>query len=546
MSALRDAHRFYPSVANLKKLGAIDIGTNTIKLLVAAVGTDGTLETILREKSLVRLGTEALAMGRLSGEAITATADTIRTFLRSIEGCGAELGRAVGTCALREAGNAEAFVEEIRRRTGVTIDVISGDEEARLLNLAVRSEFPARFDPLLLVDIGGGSTELVISDGRRVYFSESLPVGAVRLAGRYGKHDPPTREDREAMKKEIRAIARKSCEDVRRVGFATCVGSSGTIQSLSLVHEAAIVGREPAPSGHRTLSRKGLKKVNRLLWRTTTKEKLRIAGLDPRRRDISVPGGILLSWLLKRTGADSIVIGERGLREGVLLDHVARSGRARRPTGDRDVRARSVDRLLRRHNSDVAHGAQVARLAMELFDRTQSLHQLTSAERESLQYGALLHDIGASVGYRKHQRHSYYLITHGGLTGFSEQEIEVLACLARYHRKGLPDESADPWRRLDPYVRPTVEKLIALLRIADGLDRTHRQVVTELACRVGLREVQFRVRSREDCEGELWATRKKANLFERVFDRKTLFRSSEADPEQRVSRRSPLRAVSGG
>src|SRR5207248_876711 len=162
-------------------------------------------------------------------------------------------------------------------------------------------------DPLFLIDIGGGSTELVISNGSRVLLAESLPVGVVRLADRYSRNDPPSDRDRKAMRKAIRAVARRAVEAVRKKGFRTCGGSSGTIQSLSLVHEAAILGREPSPTGHRTLTRGDLKKVNRLLRRTSEKDKLRVPGLDPRRRDIAVPGGILLSWILKRTGADAIV-----------------------------------------------------------------------------------------------------------------------------------------------------------------------------------------------------------------------------------------------
>ncbi|MGH9364082.1 MAG: hypothetical protein ACRD1B_02295, partial [Thermoanaerobaculia bacterium] len=432
----------------MKKLAAIDIGTNSMKLLVAAVEEDGSLEVLSRERALVRLGSETLVSGRLSPEAIEAGASAVEHFLAIARGSGAEVVRAVATCAVREAGNSRDFVEAVRKRTGLTVDVISGEEEARLINLAVRSEFPASLDPLFLVDIGGGSTEFVVSGGNRVRLTESLPLGVVRLAGRFARNDPPTSRDRRDMKKAIRAAGKRPARAVRRAGFKTCVGSSGTIQSLSLVYEAAVRGREPSPTGHRTLTREGLKRVNRLLRRTTEKEKLTIPGLDPRRRDIAVPGGLLLAWILKRTGAEAIVVGDRGLREGILLDHVARQGQRRAP--DRDVRARSVDRLLRRGNAEVLHAAQVARLALELFDRTHALHQLSATQREWLQYGALLHDIGCYVGYAKHQRHSYYLITHGDLTGFSADEVEVMASLALYHKGGGPRESHENWRRMDP------------------------------------------------------------------------------------------------
>jgi len=520
----------------MRTLAAIDVGTNSIKLLVANLEEDGTLEVLLREKAMVRLGSETLRTGRLSPEAIEAGASTVEHFAKLAEGSGAKVVRAVATCAVREAANSDDFVAAVQKRTGVRVEVISGEEEARLINLALRSEFPARQDPLFLIDIGGGSTELVISDGSRVLLTESLPLGVVRLADQYGRNDPPSEKDVRAMKKAIRAVAKKAVEAVRKKGFKTCVGSSGTIQSLSLVHEAAVLGREPSPTGHRTLTRDGLKKVNRLMRRTTEKEKLRIAGLDPRRRDIAVPGGVLLSWILKRTGAEAIVVGERGLREGLLLDFGARHGEAKVPAS-RDMRARSVDRLLRRGNAEVLHAAHVARLALELFDQTHALHQLTATEREWLQYGALLHDIGCYIGYAKHHRHSYYLITHGDLTGFSADEIEVLASLARYHKGGRPKESHENWRRLDPYLRVVVEKLAAILRIADGLDRSHRQIITDVSCRIRPRKIELEATARADCEPELDAARKKANLFERVFDRNVVVRAVPAGLRQEVHQR---------
>ena len=251
------------------------------------------------------------------------------------------------------------------------------------------------------------------------------------------------------MKKEIRAAAKRAAEAVRKKGFKTCVGSSGTIQSLSLVHEAAVLGPRAEP--HRPPDADPRRPEEGQPAPAPDDRE----GEAPRSRGSTrggatspCPGGVLLAWILKRTGAEAIVVGERGLREGLLLDYVARHGEARLPA-NRDMRARSVDRLLRRGNAEVLHAAHVARLALELFDQTHALHQLTATEREWLQYGALLHDIGCYIGYAKHQRHSYYLITHGDLTGFSADEIEVLASLARYHKGGRPKDSHENWRRLE-------------------------------------------------------------------------------------------------
>jgi len=520
-----------------KTLAAIDVGTNTIKLLVAAVDEDGALEVLAREKEMVRLGTETLFTGRLSEEAIEAGVSAVEKLVRDARGAGAEEIRAVATCALREAANAEVFQVAVLRRTGVSLEVISGEEEARLIHLAARSEFPSEMDPLLVIDVGGGSTELVVSRAGRILLTESIPLGVVRLATRFARNDPPTRENRAEMKKAVRKAARRPVEAVRKTGFRACVGSSGTIQSLSLVYEAAIRGREPRTAGHRTLTRSGLKKVNRILRRTTLREKLRVPGLDPRRRDIAVPGGILLGWILKQVGADAIVVGERGLREGLLLDYVARHGQARFGAADRDVRSRSVDRLLRRSNTEVFHAAHVARLALELFDQTHSLHQLAAAERELLQHAALLHDVGYAVGRSKHNRHSYYLITHADLTGFAAEEIEAIASIARYHRGRLPKEAHENWKALDPTLRPVVEKLSALLRIADGLDQSNGQVVVGVKCRVRPRRVEFEAVAQEDCEAELAAARKRADLFEKVFGRRAVFRATAAERREKLHQR---------
>ena len=321
--------------------------------------------------------------------------------------------------------------------------------------------------------------------------TESLPLGVVRLADRHARNDPPSDKDARAMKKAIRAVAKRAAEAVRKKGFKTCVGSSGTIQSLSLVHEAAVLGREPSPTGHRTLTRDGLKKVNRLLRRTTEKEKLRVPGARsaaPRHRRAGRAAAVLDPEAHRARRRSSWASGACAR----VCSSTTWPGTARPASpANRDMRARSVDRLLRRGNAEVLHAAHVARLALELFDQTHALHQLTATEREWLQYGALLHDIGCYIGYAKHQRHSYYLITHGDLTGFSADEIEVLASLARYHKGGGPKASHENWRRLNPYLQAVVEKLAAILRIADGLDRSHRQIVTGVSCRVRSRKIEL-------------------------------------------------------
>lgn len=509
-------------------LASIDIGSNTVKLLVAEVGPDGELKILAREKELVRLGHETFLTGKLSPDAVLAGAEAVERLVRRARSAGAEAVRAVATCAVREAENAEEFVEAVRARCGVDVEVISGEEEARLITLGVRSEFPASCDPVFLIDIGGGSTEIVVFDGDRVLLAESLELGAVRLAEKYVRNDPPIGEEWKALKRVARRRAAAACRKVRREGFKTCVGSSGTVQSLSMVYEAAVRGRDIFPTGHRTLPIRGLKKVNRILRKTTLKEKLKVPGLDPRRRDIALPGGAVLAQILKLSGAREILTGERGLREGLLLDFAARRVHEAPRSAPRDVREASVDALARRANFEVLHAEFVARIADQIFESTHPLHQMTRKEREWLRFAALLHDIGSSIGFSRHHKHSYYLITHGDLTGFSVEEIETIAAVARFHRGGMPGKRHAEWNKLDPWRRHSVEKLAAILRIADGLDRSHAQTVEGVACRLRQKKVILEVSATEDVRAEIESAMRKGDLFQRVFGRRIECRPAPA------------------
>jgi exopolyphosphatase/guanosine-5'-triphosphate,3'-diphosphate pyrophosphatase len=498
-------------------LAAIDIGTNSLKLLVGKIDESGSLEVVSREKESVRLGHETLVTGLLAPEAISAAVTVINRFARIARGQEATEVRAVATCAVREAANASAFCDAVRERCGVEVEVLSGEEEARLINLALRSEFPASCDPLFVVDIGGGSTELVVSKGDDILFTESLELGTVRLSEMFVKSDPIADSEYREMKKLIRDRVKRAAARVRKIGFSTCVGSAGTIHAIATVEEVSLHG-PVALSGHRRLASDDVRRWVKRFRSTSLKEKLRIPGLDPRRRDIILAGAMLLSRILRETGATEILTGERGLREGAILDLIAR-GRSAGEGISRDARAASVDRLLRRSGAEIPHAERVSELALAIFDRTNALHQLTSRERELLQYAAELHDVGRAVGYDGHQRHSYYVIAHAELSGFSRDEIEMIASVARYH-EGRKRPGRRELSRLGPWQQHVVEKLAAILRVADGLDRSHRQVIDRIECRIKPRKLILEAAASADCEPELAAARRKSDLFRRVFGKK--------------------------
>ncbi len=301
---------------------------------------------------------------------------------------------------------------------------------------------------------------------------------------------------------------------VGKARIKTAVGTSGTILAVAQI-AAHLAGRAGSGGGHKSISRRDLRKVVELLVSTTLKQKARIGGLDADRADIVTAGAILLDELFRAFGIETLLASERSLRDALVLESPVPP--ARRRAGERNVRRESVRRLAGRSGAPPRHAERVRDFALALFDQTHALHQLTALEREWLEHAALLHDLGLSVAYARHHHHSHYLILHGDLKGFTQDEVEVIALVARYHRKAPPGPSHDAFRALDPWKKPVVEKLAALLRVADALDRTHRGLVRRVRVTLRGKKAHLSIGARAACDLELWALRKKGKLFENVF-----------------------------
>lgn len=516
-------------------LAAIDAGSNSIKLLVARTGDGDHLDVLAREKVMVRLGHDTLQTGRLSEEALEAGVACLERFAALARAAGAERILCAATCAVREAENAAELALRVKRRADLDLEVISGEEEARLITRAVRSDFPASADPLLVIDIGGGSTEVILSSGGSTTpIIESLELGAVRLTERYVKTDPVSKDALSDLRDEIERRVRRLEKAIRARGFATAVGTSGTIVALAQLAAASVSAASAgaaarrgrpfgATTGHLVLERKALDAIVEDLSRTTLREKARIPGLDQKRADILTAGAVLLQVLMERFRIRRLVASDRSLREGMVLDALDRarsvSGAAPAAETERDVRRESIQRLGRRSHLERPHAEKTRDLALLLFDKTHALHQLAGREREWLEHAAFLHDAGTAIGYRAHHKHTEYLIAHAELKGFSAVEISVIAQVARYHRKSRPKRSHEAFARLDPFLAPIVEKLSAILRLADALDRSHRQVVTNVEVSVRRKRIVLGLDVDGSPDLELWAAGKKSDLFERVFDR---------------------------
>ena len=461
-------------------LAAIDIGTNSFHLVIARADVSGRFEVIGREKAAVRLGSGQSEMKRLAPAAIDRGIDALRRFRQVADVADAPI-RAVATSAVREAQNRAVFLRRAWEEAGIDVEVISGFEEARLIHLGVLQAVPVFDQRMLLVDIGGGSTEVLVGQRGESLAARSLKLGAIRMTRRFfdTRVIEPTAVDK--CRRYVRSALASFAREVTRHGFDVAVGSSGTVQAVAAMVAAARGEAVPQTFNNFTFSAAELKAVvAQLAAAPTVAERRRIAGLDASRADIILGGAVILEQVVAEFGVDALTVSDYALREGVLLDTLQRS-RGRSLHHLSDLRRRSVDHLAALMDDDPDHSARVAALALELFDATHDRHQLPDDTREYLEAAALLCNVGLFVSHAQHHKHSYYVIRNSEhLTGFTDREIEIIAQTARYHRKSAPKLKHPDFARLAPGDQQVVRALAALLRVAIALDRTHAGLVASV------------------------------------------------------------------
>ena len=499
------------------RVAAIDIGTNSIHMIVVEIRPDLSFGVIDREKEMVRLGAGGLDGRALTPEAMHAALQVLSKFRRLAESHRVDDVIAVATSATREAENGGDFLRAVTQQTGIRPRVISGTEEARLIHQAAVYGVSLPGDAAVVVDIGGGSVEVTRGAGSSIDLGRSFKLGVIRLTERFIKSDPLDARDERKLVKHVDGEIGKYLDQIVRAGFDRVVGTSGTILSLGSVVGAAEGKAAGGSLRNRRISAKQLHRIRKDLTSIELERRLRVPGLEPRRADLAVAGAILLDEILRRLGAADITLCDLSLREGLVLDYIARH-RKEIAQADRypDVKRRSVFELAERCNYWPEHSQQVARLAMALFDHTRAIHGLTDRERELLEYASLLHDIGVHISYERHHKHSYYLITNGHLRGFEPEEIEVIALVARYHRQATPKRKHDGFGGLKRRTRRTVRTLAAILRLAESLDRSHSQIISGLELHDRGDDDLLQIRSTGDAELELWSAARHAAPFERL------------------------------
>jgi exopolyphosphatase/guanosine-5'-triphosphate,3'-diphosphate pyrophosphatase len=509
------------------KLAAIDIGTNSVHMIVVRVRPDLSFEVIDREKEMVRLGAGGLDGRRLTDSAMTAALNALAKFRRIAESHAVDEILAAATSATREAENGPEFLGAIERQTGIRPRVISGTEEARLIHLAAVYGVDVTRGKAVVIDIGGGSVEITLGNAKKLDLGRSFKLGVIRLTERFVKSDPLAPRDERRLARHVAAQIDAHVSAIVKAGFDRVIGTSGTILALGSMTAHEESGETPEELRNLRLPVKAIHRLRKRLVQLNMQQRLKLEALEPKRVDLIVAGAVLLDTILQKLEADELALCDLALREGLILDYIARNRRQiaqidRYP----DVRRRSVVELSERCNYAGDHAQQVARLAMALFDQTRGAHGLTDRDREWLEYAALMHDLGVHISYERHHRHSYYLIKNGDLRGFDPQEVEVMGLVARYHRRATPKKSHDEFASLPSGLRRTVRVLSAILRLAEGLDRSHSQPLSGLAVHDRGDDFMITLRASGDAELEHWAAARHVAPLEGVLQKPVRFEIS--------------------
>ena len=513
------------------RLAAIDIGTNSVHMIVVRVRPDLSFEVVDREKAMVRLGAGGLDGRALTPDAMSAALQALSKFKRIAESHQVDEILAAATSATREAHNGGEFLARLERETGIRPRVISGAEEARLIHQAAVYGVDVGGGRAVVVDIGGGSVEITLGTASSLQLARSFKIGTIRLTERFVRSDPLAERDERKIVKHVLGEIDRYCEQILAAGFDRVIGTSGTILSIGAVAATAARGAAPTELRNLHVAVKQIRRVRKQVTELDLEQRLAVPGLDPRRADLVVAGAVLLDTILRRLGAEELTLCDLALREGLVLDYVRRNRRQIAQIDSiPDVRRRSTLELAERCTYYAEHSNQVVRLALALFDQTRTVHGLTDREREWLEYAALMHDIGGHISFSGHHKHSYYLIKNGDLRGFHPDEIEVMALVARYHRRGTPKRSHPQYAQLPATLRRTVRTLASILRVAESLDRSHAQPVSGLEVHDRGEVVVIQLHTGGDAELEVWATARHLEPFEQIVSKPVRLELAHAEP----------------
>jgi exopolyphosphatase/guanosine-5'-triphosphate,3'-diphosphate pyrophosphatase len=498
-------------------LAAIDIGTNSFHMVIVKIDRKkNTFKVIDRVKEIVRLGQGSSDMKYLTEEAMNRGIETLRRFKKVADAYNAVV-RAVATSAVREALNQNEFIRRTYGELEIKIEVASGFEEARLIYLGIIQALPVHDKPLLMIDIGGGSTEYLAGKKREILYENSLKLGAIRTTQRFFSSGEITDGSLKECRSYIAGSLAPVMREARKIRYNIVIGSSGTIMSLArMIRLRRGEFSDDSMNGFSFTAKELFEIVGLLTGAKNVKQRMKIAGLDASRADIILGGALILEQSFKQLKIKEMTVSESALREGIILDTIEKWYHVRDFHTPDNVRYRSVVHLAETYNYEKDHSHHVAHLALRLFDQTQSMHHMGRMEREFLEAASLLHEIGVFVSHSQHHRHAHYLIKNSDLLGYTDNEKDIIGNIARYHRKSHPKPKHEGYVQLNADDQQTVRVLSGMLRIADGLDRTHTAAVKDIAVKKSGKTIKIVLKKSrgKNIEMELWGAERKKELFE--------------------------------
>jgi len=509
-----DEKQFFLSPDLAHRLAAIDIGTNSIRLIVAEPLRGGNYRILDEEKESTRLGVGLSTTGKLDEQAIEKSLGALRRMKQIAEGFQITELKTIATCAVREATNGEEFCRRAREELGIDIEVIGAQQEARLAFASVQRAFDLTNQHVAVVDIGGGSTEIVLAFGSLIEAVYTTQLGAVRLSEVYADTSSP-----EGFDKLIAGIDRHLRKHTKNPVFVPHIlfGSGGTFTSLAAMVMAS-KGQDAMPVRGYLVSRAEVRHLLDRLRKLPLKERSSVPGLSPDRADIIVAGLAIIDRVMDRFEINSVQVHNRGVRDGMLLTMIDRSlgtTSADKPH-DRDA---ALERLAASCGCEMAHSRHVATLAGSTFSQLAPLYELNELDRPLLEAAAKLQDVGYLINYDQHHKHSYHLILHSRLDGFQTNELEIVANVARYHRGADPKRKHANFRQLAAEDQKRVRQMAAILRVAGGLDRSNTQQVTDVTVeRDPNGEITLKLAAKDFPEVDIWGARKRSKLFEKAFE----------------------------
>lgn len=486
-----------------KRIAAIDLGTNSFHLVIVElkdidsvksieeIERIGTFEVLYRQKEIVRINVgNNEETDNLTVEGIERAIKVLKKFKEKIDEFGAST-HAIATSAIREASNRDEFLSYVKEHLGIEIKVVSGYEEARLIYLGVLQGLNIYNKQILLIDIGGGSTEVMVGKNGKVLYAASFKLGAVRLTQKFFEGGRTfNKEQKEKCEKYIKDVISSNLNPIHDIGYEQIIGTSGEIQSITrLLYSSENNSTEFRTFHNVDFTFEQFQKISKNILKCTTLDEIKsIKGLDEKRAEIIIPGTLILKVLMELLQIDRITASSFALREGIIIDAIEKRFlrdldfdlNYNQEEFIRDEKFKSVLELARWYNVDLKHANQVRKISIRLFDELKDFHKLDEEHLKLLEYAALLHDIGYFISPQKHHKYSYYIIKNSSLVGFDDQEIEIIANIARYHRKALPDDKHQNFKDLNDDNKRTVKILSAILRFSDGLEKTHNALISDI------------------------------------------------------------------